>query len=424
MPKLYHCPLVTEGGPLRIALLTYRGNPHSGGQGVYVRYLSKALVDLGHSVEVFSGQPHPELYPGISSTKLESLDLYRSDDPFRTPRRSEFRDAIDALEFGIMCSAGFPEPLTFSLRAMSELRKRRSEFDVVHDNQSLGYGLLGIERAGLPVVATIHHPCSVDRDIEIEHAPSLKRKWSIRRFYGFTRMQGRVARRLPEIVTVSESARADVVNEFGLSDRRISIVHNGVDTELFSPADTPKEPGLIVTTASADVPLKGLPVLLEAVAKLRTERDVRLVVVGKEPRKGPTKKAIERFGLQDTVTFEHGIDWARLVELYRQAEVAVVPSLYEGFSLPAAEAMACSVPLVATTAGALPEVTGPDGEAAIVVSPGDAEAMAAALRRLFDDPALRGRLGRAGRERVLQRFTWRAAAEATVEVYRRAIAGC
>jgi glycosyltransferase involved in cell wall biosynthesis len=415
---------VAEADSLRIALLTYRGNPHSGGQGVYVRYLSKALADLGHSVEVISGQPHPELDSGIASTKLESLDLYRSDDPFRTPRRAEFRDAIDVAEFGIMCVAGFPEPLTFSLRAMRELKARRSEFDVVHDNQSLGYGLLGIARAGLPVTATIHHPCSIDRDIEVAHAVDRKKRMSFRRWYAFTRMQGRVARRLGSVITVSESARTDVMREFRVPSERIAIVHNGVDTELFAAGDTPKEPGLIITTASADVPLKGLPVLLEALAKIRTERDARLVVVGKPARKGPTKTAIERFGLQDAVSFEHNIDWARLVELYARAEVAVVPSLYEGFSLPAIEAMSCAVPLVVTTAGALPEVTGPDGEAALLVPPGDAEALAAALRRCLEDPQLRLRLGRAGRRRAIERFTWRAAAAATADVYREAIERC
>jgi glycosyltransferase involved in cell wall biosynthesis len=404
--------------------LTYRGNPHSGGQGVYVRYLSKALADLGHRVTVFAGQPYPDLDPDVPLTKLPSLDLYRADDPFRTPRRSEFRDTIDALEFGIMCTAGFPEPLTFTLRAARELKRRRSEFDIVHDNQSLGYGLLSMARAGISVTATIHHPCSIDRDIEVAHAAGRKRRMSMRRWYAFTRMQGRVARRLESIITVSQSARADVEREFNIRPERITIVHNGVDTELFSPAPMPKEPGTIVTTASADVPLKGLSVLLEALAKLRTERDARLIVIGKPARRGPTRDAIEKYGLHEAVTFESGIDWARLVELYRKAEIAVVPSLYEGFSLPAAEAMSCSVALLATTAGALPEVTGPDGEAALLVPPGDAEALAAGLRRLFDNPQLRAQLGEAGRRRVIERFTWRAAASATAESYRKTIERC
>lgn len=417
---------MTTGRALRIALLTYRGNPHSGGQGVYVRYLSKALVDLGHEVTVFSGQPFPELHEGVELWPLPSLDLYRSDDPFRVPARGEFRDAIDLLEFATMCAAGFPEPLTFSLRAARGLGRSKEIFDIVHDNQGLGYGLLKIMRSGLPVTATVHHPCSIDRDIEIAHAADRKRQLSLRRWYSFTRMQARVVRRLPRVLTVSEAARTDVIREFHVEPQRVDVVHNGVDTDLFAPSDAvDKVPGRIVTTASADVPLKGLLFLIEALAKLRTERpDAHLVVVGRAAASGAIASGLDRFGVRDQVTFEQDIAWDRLVEIYRQAQVAVVPSLYEGFSLPAIEAMACATPLVATDAGALPEVVGTAGEAAVVVPAGDAGALAAAVGNLLDDRALRDRIGRSGRERVLDRFTWDKAAAATVDHYRDVMARC
>lgn len=414
---------MTATAPLRIALLTYRGNPFSGGQGVYVRNLSKALADLGHEITVFSGQPYPDLHEGVRFEPVPSLDLYRSDDPFRVPARRDLRDGIDVLEVATMCTAGFPEPLTFSLRVARMLSAEPSRFDVVHDNQSLGSGLLRLERAGIPVLATIHHPCSIDRDIELARAVGWKRKLSLRRWYGFTRMQARVARQLPRLIAVSDAARRDIVSEFGLAAERVQVVHNGVDADVFAPSPTDTTvPGRIVTTASADVPLKGLVFLIEALAKLRTEHhDAHLVVVGRAAEKGPAAQAIERFGLADAVTFESGIGWDRLVELYRQAQVAVVPSLYEGFSLPAVEAMSCGTPLVATAAGALREVVGPDGEAARVVAPGDAGALASAIAAVLADPALRQRLGRAGRARALAGFTWRAAAEATIDAYRRVI---
>lgn len=417
--------MTTSSRPLRIALLTYRGNPHAGGQGVYVRYLSNALVDLGHAVTVLSGQPYPDLHEGVELWPVPSLDLYRADDPFRVPGRTEFRDLIDVLEFSTMCLAGFPEPLTFSLRAARSLQRAEARFDVVHDNQSLGYGLLKISR-DTPLLATVHHPCSIDRDIAIAHATTRKKKVSLQRWYAFTRMQAKVARRLPKIITVSEAARNDVAREFRVPASRISVIHNGVDTDLFSPTETvPKISGRIVTTASADAPLKGLSFLIEAVAKLRTERDdAHLVVVGKAAPDGVVAAALDRFGVRDHVSFENGIGWDRLVRLYREAEVAVVPSLYEGFSLPAIEAMACGTALVATDGGALPEVVGGDGESALVAAAGDAGALASAIARLLDDPGLRDRIGNTGRQRVLERFTWRAAAEATVERYREVIAGC
>src|SRR5262249_44251337 len=239
-------------------LLTYRGNPRSGGQGVYVRNLSRSLAALGHRVEVLSGQPYPDLdaEADVTLTRLPSLDLYRPDSPFKPDR--EVRNAIDLLEFTTMCCGGFPEPLTFSLRAWRELRRRRAEFDVVHDNQCLGYGLLGLRREGLPVLATIHHPIRIDRRLEMAEA-SGTRRISLTRWYAFTRMQARVARRLPRLVTVSEAARDRIVKEMGAPSDRIAVVPNGVNAALFRPhPERRRMPGRLVATASADVPLKGL----------------------------------------------------------------------------------------------------------------------------------------------------------------------
>ncbi|MFK4689595.1 glycosyltransferase family 4 protein [Streptomyces pristinaespiralis] len=408
--------------PLRIALLTYKGNPFCGGQGVYVRHLSRELARLGHRVEVIGAQPYPVLDEGVPLTELPSLDLYRSPDPFRTPGRGEYRDWIDALEVATMWTGGFPEPLTFSLRARRHLLARRGEFDVVHDNQTLGYGLLG--DIGAPLVTTIHHPITVDRQLDLDAAETWQRRASVRRWYGFTRMQKRVARRLPSVLTVSGSSQQEIVDHLGVRRERVHVVHIGADTDLFSPDPSVAEvPGRIVTTSSADVPLKGLVHLVEALAKLRTENpEAHLVVVGKRAEDGPVAQLIERYGLDDAVRFVKGITDAELVDLVRSAQIACVPSLYEGFSLPAAEAMATGTPLVATTGGAIPEVAGPDGETCLAVPPGDAEVLAAALRRLLGDPDLRARLGDAGRARVLARFTWKQAAIGTAERYREAIA--
>ncbi|MER5343274.1 glycosyltransferase family 4 protein [Streptomyces mirabilis] len=416
-------------GPLRIALLTYKGNPFCGGQGVYVRHLSRELARLGHRVEVIGSQPYPvldenlpELSHNLTLTELPSLDLYRQPDPFRTPRREEFRDWIDAVEVGTMWTGGFPEPLTFSLRARRHLRARRGDFDVVHDNQTLGYGLLG--DVGAPLVTTIHHPITVDRQLELDAAEGRRRRASVRRWYAFTRMQKRVARRLPSVLTVSGSSQQEIVDHLGVARDRVHVVHIGADTDLFSPdPSVPQVPGRIVTTSSADVPLKGLIHLVEALAKVRTEHPgAHLVVVGKRAEDGPVAQAIERYGLERAVEFVKGISDAELVDLVRSAEVACVPSLYEGFSLPAAEAMATGTPLVATTGGAIPEVAGPDGETCLAVPPGDSGALAAALSRVLSDPELGARLGTAGRARVLDRFTWARAAEGTVAHYREAMA--
>lgn len=409
--------------PLRIALLSYRGNPFCGGQGVYVRHLSRELASLGHQVDVISGQPYPELDDGVSLVRLPSLDLYREPDPFRMPARGEYRDWLDVLEVLTMMSGGFPEPLTFSLRALRLLSRQRDRYDVVHDNQSLGYGMLGVPRVGLPLVTTVHHPVQIDRRIELAAAVGYRR-YSLRRWYGFTRMQRRVAARLRHVITVSESSHAEIVDHLGIPARRIRVIPVGTDPRVFHPDPAvPRVPGRIVTTASADSPLKGLLPLVEAVAKVRTTRPAELVVVGSTRPGGAVAAAIDRYSLGHVVHFTGRLPESDLVRELRAAELAVVPSLFEGFSLPLVEAMACGTPVVCTTGGALPEVAGEDGVTALLVPPGDPHALAGAIGRMLDDSALRRRLGEAGRRRVLARFTWAAAARRTVARYREAIRG-
>jgi glycosyltransferase involved in cell wall biosynthesis len=408
---------------VRVALLSYRSKPHCGGQGVYVRHLSRELVRLGHEVEVFSGQPYPDLDDGVRLTKVPSLDLYREPDPFRTPRLHEFRDLVDLQEVATMWTAGFPEPRTFSRRVLRLLRDRAGDFDVVHDNQTLGSALLGVERAtGLPLVASIHHPISIDRRIDLMTAPTWQKRVSLRRWYGFVRMQARVARGMRMVLTPSDSSGREVVGEFGVGPGRVRVVPLGVD-DGFVPPSGPRVPGRILAMASADAPPKGVATLVEAFAKLRTERpELELLLVTKPRPGGRTDRLLDELAVRDHVRFVHGIGDDELVMLMGSAEVACVPSLYEGFSLPTAELMATATPLVVSRAGAIPEVVGPDGLCADLVPPGNVEELAAALGALLDDPERRARYGAAGRRRAGELFSWRSVAAATAAAYDDALA--
>jgi glycosyltransferase involved in cell wall biosynthesis len=408
-------------GPLRLAYLTYRGKPHVGGQGVYTRHLTKALVDLGHTVEVFGGQPYPVLDERVPLTKLPSLDIFNDTYPGRLPAYWEHKSWPDALETLQFLTGTFSEPLAFSYRALRELKGRVREFDLVHDNQCLGYGILSIEKI-LPTIVTLHHPITKDRELEMSHAPNWRKKLSVGRWYSFVKMQGRVASRMPRIVVVSQNSIDDIHADMGVPLDRMRLVPVGVDPDLFTPRpEVARRPGRLITTASADVALKGLSYLLEAMAKLRTERDVTLTIIGK-PKPGKSMDLIQRLGLSDHIEFVSGVPDERIVELYAEAELAVVPSLYEGFSLPAIEAMSTGICLVATTGGALPEVTGRDGETVLSCPAGDADALAAAIRRGLEDPALRQRIGAAGRQRVVERWSWRRCAQLTVDQYREVLA--
>ncbi|MEZ0366339.1 glycosyltransferase family 4 protein [Mycobacterium sp. pUA109] len=406
---------------MRIALLSYRSKPHCGGQGVYVRYLSRGLAELGHHVEVFSGQPYPEeLDPRVVLRAVPSLDLYREPDPFRVPHPSEIRDRIDLLELATMWTAGFPEPRTFSLRAARLLAERRDEFDVVHDNQCLGTGLRKIAVGGLPVVATVHHPITRDRVLDLA-AARWWRKPLVHRWYGFSEMQKRVARDIPDLLTVSTTSASDIAADFGVRPEQLRVVPLGVDTDLFKPAPQPRVRGRIFAIASADVPLKGIAHLLAAVAKLRVDRDVELQLVAKLEPNGPTEKLIAELGISDIVHISAGLSDAELASLFASAEIACIPSLYEGFSLPAVEAMASGTPIVASRAGALPEVLGVDSGCAELVTPGDVDELRRVLGQLLDSPGRLRSLGAAGRRRALDVFSWESVAAQTVQVYERAI---
>jgi glycosyltransferase involved in cell wall biosynthesis len=404
-------------GPLRIAYLTYRGKPHVGGQGVYTRHLTKALVDLGHHVEVFGGQPYPILDSRIPLHKLPSLDIFNDQYPGRFPAYWEIKDWPSFVETAQFLKGTFGEPRAFSIRAYNELSKRVNDFDLVHDNQCLGYGILKIEKK-IPTIVTLHHPITKDRKLEMEHTKTWWKRRAISRWYSFVNMQGKVASKMPRVVVVSENSIADIHTDMKVSLDRMKLVPVGVDPDLFTPLPhISRKPGHLITTASADVALKGLSYLLEALAKIRTERDVHLTIIGR-PREGANADLIRKLGLTDCITHVSGVSDERIVELYAESELAVVPSLYEGFSLPAIEAMSTGICLVATTGGALPEVTGVDNDTVLSCPAGDAEALAASIRRGLDNADLRNRIGAAGRTRVVERWSWKHCAQLTVDQYR------
>lgn len=415
-----------SGDPLRIALLTYRGNPRSGGQGIYVRLLSRELAQLGHRVDVWSGPPYPELLDGVNLVKVPSLDLWNEKAFFRFPTMRELRDPINVSEYARTVTGGFPEPFTFAQRVkrtLTQMNGSGPSYDVLHDNQTLGPALLGLQ-SDIPLVATIHHPVTRDRRIALQSARGIRTRYGLLRWYTFLPKQLKVSRELDKVMTVSEASKADLQGEYGIERDKIRVVGIGIDTDVFYPRrEIQREDDLLVCTLSADSPIKGFVYLLDALALLRKTRpNLKLRAVGNPGRKTTTQRHLENLGLQDAVEFTGKVEADEIAKLYARATIACVPSLYEGFGLPAGEAMACEVPVVATTGGALPEVVGRDGKAGLLVEPKSGEKLAGAIAELLDAPERRRAMGEAGRARVESLFTWRRAAERRVEIYREAIA--
>ena len=406
---------------MRVCILSYRSYPYSGGQGIYMRYLSKALCDLGHEVDIVSGPPYPVVDDGVGLIRLPSLDLYSMTSVQRMfIKPSRLNTWPDFAEWALAMTGYFSEPLTFGMRAFKYLTGGQAKtYDVIHDNQTLAYGIVDIMNFGFPVVETIHHPVTIDRDLAIQSAKSLKDKLGYRRWFSFTGMQIKVAKQIEHIITVSEMAKRHITEVFEVPTSRLKVIYNGIDTKIFSPGeDVRREDNIILMVMSRDTIVKGLRFLLEALSELRKQYDLRLVVVGQTMGDGVTEKLMDRLGITDSVIFYNQIDTDELIRLYRTATIVAVPSTYEGFGLPAAEAMSCGAPVVSTTAGALPEIV---GNAGILVPPADSKSLVNAIKGLIENPHRLRELSILGRKRILEQFSWKDAARKTADVYSEAI---
>ncbi|MCG8686678.1 MAG: glycosyltransferase family 4 protein [Desulfobacterales bacterium] len=403
---------------LRIGLISYRSNPHCGGQGVYVRHLSHALSDLGHKVEVIAGPPDPLVNQTVKLTMLETLDLYNPEDLFRTPSLEELKDPVNLIEWLDISAMGYSEPMTFGMRVQRYMKGRTKGMDIIHDNQCLAFGMLSLAR-DLPVTATIHHPMTVDRRLAVQSTRSFWKKLKAMRWYSFIGMQKFVARRIPSIITVSDSSKKDISKEFKIPESRFRTIPIGIDIDNFYPLDHIKKiPGRLIVTNSADTPLKGLYHLLHALKGILKKREVSLTVIGTPKKDGGIEKLVKKLDLGRHIEFTGRIDHDRFVKEYAKAQIAVVPSMYEGFGLPVGEAMACRIPVISTTGGALPEVA---GDAAKLIPPGNAKALEDAIIELLDDPKQREDLAQRGYDRVMSEFTWEKCAMKTAAVYQEVI---
>ena len=400
---------------LKIAFLSYRSKPFSGGQGIYVKYLSKALYDLGHEIDVFSGPPYPDLDPKIKLVKIPSLGLYEKKSKFYDVNPMKLLNPINLFEWLSVNSGGFPEPYTFGKRIKKILKQNLNEYDVIHDNQSLAYELLFFQKKK-PLVTTIHHPISLDLAYQLQSTNDIFLKLLMRRWHSFLVMQKFVAKRLKKIVVPSNSSMDDIKDEFRVDKNKMERVMNGIDLNVFYPdSKIQKIPFKLVTVASADVPLKGLDYLLKALSDLaEVYSDISLSIIGEQKKGGHTERLIKKLNLEKRVNFFSNLTQEDLRKTYCEAELAIIPSLYEGFGFAAIEAMACGVPLISSSGGALPEVIKDTG---IIIPPKNVKEIYNSVDFLLSSPQSAKELAEKGLQRANSKFSWTAIAKQLEKVY-------
>jgi len=410
---------------MKICLLSYRGNPYCGGQGIYLMYIARELVKLGHEVHAIVGPPYPFEMDGVTLHKIDNHNYFnvknnfiKKKKPFSTFNPFNFYEFVSS-KFGV-----FPEIKTFSFRAYLKLKEllKKHKFDIIHDNQCLGYGLLIIKRFGIPSVATLHHPLSIDRSIWFEYPSTFGLKIKRVLYYPLL-MQRIVSNRMDRIITVSHDSSKAINKAFGIPLNKQRVVYNGMDSGIFYPIKgVRKKKNSLIFVGNVEDRKKGVIYLLKALTL--TKHKVNLTIVdGGTPNRKSVPDWIGKLGIQNRVKFTGKISIEKLVKLYSQTEIAVSPSLYEGFGFPAAEAMACELPVISTTAGALPEVVGEHLKTGYLVPPRNPESIAEAIDFLIENPQLRKKIGKAARKRVLEIFTWENAASDMVKVYEEVIGG-
>lgn len=414
---------------MRILFVAYRGNMRCGGQGIYLWFLARELARLGHTIDVLVGPPYPDPMPFADSVTELPNDRFWGK-WFMKDRAAiiPWENPIGLLsplrfwELGSSWIGFFPEPAAFSVRSFREIARRMragERWDVVHDVQCLGWGLLGVRALGMPVLSTVHHPLTVDRRASFRRDKSLREAVGTVEFHPVG-MQAYVARHLDAVITSSHASAREIRRDFGVRAERLHMLGNGLDTELFAPdpAVTRADDEILCVGRWSD-PNKGIGFLVEALAKLPT---AKLVLVDEDHPQHDARKIARAGGYEDRITITGRVETDELVRLYRRAAIVAVPSLYEGFGLPAAEAMACGAPVVAAASGALPEVV-ETGGGGLLVPPADPDALAKALGTLLEQPDARRRLGESARSRIVDAYSWPRIAARTANLYSELRAG-
>ena len=405
---------------LKIGLLSYRSDPFSGGQGIYIKHVSEALQNRGHEITIFSGNPLPIVSNKIKVVEISTpgyFETFNSFERFKIFQAQE-KTRLDLWDFIETFTGTFTEPIFFGDRLLqnTEFAKTADSYDVFHDNQSISNYPDSINKK---LITTLHHPIHVDRDIDLENESSFLRKLAIKRWYSFLNFQKKNLNKVKKIISPSKSSKKDICHYFQYPAEQISVIWNGIDLADYKFHQRTSFNSEFVTIISSDVPMKNLRNILKALYLLKNDGlSAKLTIIG--DLREDNKKLINDLDLNDLVSFRKKLPRNELIKILNASDIGIAASSYEGFGFPLVEMIATGLPVIVSDKASLPELA---GDAGLKFNSDDVSDLKDKMKELVKNHALRDKLANNSKVRRDAFFGWDEYAKKLEDLFEEIISG-
>ncbi len=405
---------------LKIALLSYRSDPFSGGQGIYIKNISEALHNRGHEITIFSGNPLPEVNKAIKVVRIETPGFFETFDSLERLKifTSLEKNRLNFMDFFETFTGTFTEPVFFGERLVKNkyFQETVDEFDIFHDNQSISsYPETVLKK----LVTTLHHPIHVDKEIDLTSEKSFLKRLSIKRWYSFLNFQKKNLKAVKKVISPSMSSKNDICRYFDYPSKNISVIWNGINLDDCKFHQRGSFNANFVTIISADVPMKNLKTVLKALYLLKQEGiNAKLTIVG--DLREDNNKLIDRLGLTKEITYKSKLPRKQLIQSLNNADIGIAPSKYEGFGFPLVEMIATGLPVIVSDKASLPELA---GNAGLIFNSSDSNDLKEKMKELIENAALRNKVTENSKLRRDDFFGWDEYAKKLEDLYKEIISG-
>ena len=405
---------------LKIAFLSYRSDPFSGGQGIYIKNISEALHNRGHEITIFSGNPLPEVNKAIKVVRIETPGFFETFDSLERLKifTSLEKNRLNFMDFFETFTGTFTEPVFFGERLVKNkyFQETIDEFDIFHDNQSISsYPETVLKK----LVTTLHHPIHVDKEIDLTSEKSFLSRLSIKRWYSFLNFQKKNLKAVKKVISPSLSSKNDICRYFDYPSKNISVIWNGINLDDCKFHQRESFNANFVTIISADVPMKNLKTVLKALYLLKQEGiNAKLTIVG--DLREDNNKLIDRLGLTKEITYKSKLPRKQLIQSLNNADIGIAPSKYEGFGFPLVEMIATGLPVIVSDKASLPELA---GNAGLIFNSSDSNDLKEKMKELIENAALRNKVTENSKLRRDDFFGWDEYAKKLEDLYKEIISG-